>query len=131
MKKEEINKMDLGAVVANLGESGTLSHRPESGKTQEIVGFDLANIPEQRGANGELISSARDWARATFEDGGVLSCRSIMLSPEINWGKAVKTEEKLKAVGAAKLTFLYVEEKVSKRTGNTYKVAHFTPIAVG
>ena len=132
MKKEKVSNFDFSPVAKNLGESSVLSHRPAVGVSQEITNFDIATIEEVRGANGEIVSQGREWARATFEDGGILSCRSILLSPDVTYKDGVtSTESKLKALASAKLTFLYVEERTSKRTGNKYKVSHFVPVQVG
>ena len=69
----------------------------------------------------------KSWARVTFSDGGVLSLRGVLQSPDMaSFWKNAKTDDRINQLTDAKLMFLAKEAKTSK-TGSPYNVIHIIP----
>lgn len=69
----------------------------------------------------------KQWAKVTFSDGGVLSLRGVLQSPDMTaFWKNANTDDRINQLTDAKLMFLAKEAKTSK-TGSPYNVIHIIP----
>ena len=108
----------------------SITKLPQSGVPLKITGMkpDTWEIRE----DGEVKRSG-DWVRVTFEDGGVLSLRGILQSPDLSWAEGLNTNtQRIKALTAdgLALTFTHQESLISK-SGNPYKRTHFAKASIG
>ena len=122
--QEFVNAIFEGNDVPN-----ELNRLPQAGIPLGIVKMEKKPWATRK-ENGE-IDRQGNWVAVTFDDGGVLSLRGILQSPDITWDAECKTQsDRIMALGSAKLTYTYQESLVSK-AGNPYKRTHFAKTTVG
>lgn len=107
----------------------SLNRLPASGVAQGITKMETKKW-EVRGDNGEVTRNG-EWVAVTFDDGGVLSLRGILQSPDIEWGAECKNQsDRIMALSTAKLTYTY-QESLTSKAGNPYKRTHFAKVQIG
>ena len=120
----------IDAIVEAIG-GNEVSNGMAAPKPGEVKVKDMTVVParDQENADGS-ITHINSWVRVDFEQGGSLSLRSLLISPDITWDNKGTQDLRIKALATAdKLVFTHSESKTSK-AGNPYKVAHVMPITL-
>jgi hypothetical protein len=128
----EIKKLNdkMESIIEAIG-GNEVSNGMSAPKAGNIKVKDMVVMParDQQNADGS-VTHINSWVRVDFEEGGSLSLRSLLISPDITWDNKGTQDLRIKALAASdKLTFTHSESKTSK-AGNPYKVAHVMPITL-
>ena len=128
----EIKKLNdkMSEIIEAIG-GNEVSNGMQAPKPGDIKVKDMVVMParDQENTDGSK-THINSWVRVDFEEGGSLSLRSLLISPDITWDNKGTQDLRIKALATAdKLTFTHSESKTSK-AGNPYKVAHVLPITL-
>ena len=122
----------LTAIVTAIGgdQPSQAASLPPAGVPLTVKDMTPQEGVPQRDEKGTLTGEVSNpWVRVEFEEGGVLSLNGILRSPDIKWEGLDTNTERIKAICANKLTFMY-QESLTSRAGAPYKRNHFVPITL-
>jgi len=118
----------IDAIIGVVGNEVSSSFKAPSTGNVTVKDMSVVEGRDQQNADG-TTTHIREWVRVDFNEGGSLSLRSLLISPDITWNNKPTQTDRVKALATAKLFYTHSESKTSK-AGNPYKVAHVTPITL-
>ena len=129
MKATELTDNKMNEIIGIIGNE--VSNGMQAPKAGPVEVKNLVPVPARDQVNADGSQThINAWVRVDFKDGGSLSLRSLLISPDITWDNKPTQTERIKALATTdKLSFTYSESKTSK-TGNPYKVAHVIPVTL-